>query len=51
MTILLDITIRWNSTFRMLEQVIFLRRAIHRYIDDMQDDDLKLKDAVLVESN
>src|SRR5271169_3555261 len=35
MTIPLDITIRWNSTFRMLEQCIFLRRAIHRYLDDL----------------
>ena len=35
MTIPLDITVRWNSTFRMLEQSIFLRRAIHRYIDDL----------------
>jgi len=35
MTIPLDITVRWNSTFRMLEQIIFLRRAIHRYVDDL----------------
>jgi hypothetical protein len=35
MTIPLDITVRWNSTYRMLEQIIFLRRTLHRYVDDM----------------
>jgi hypothetical protein len=34
MTIPLDITIRWNSAYRMLLQAIYLRRPIHRYVDD-----------------
>ena len=44
MTIPLDITVRWNSTFRMLEQAIYLRRAIHRYVDDMDVEDAKLSE-------
>jgi len=50
MTIPLDITVRWNSTFRMLEQAIYLRRAIHRYAEDMEDDDPKLMDAKLTDN-
>jgi len=34
MTIPLDITIRWNSAYRMLLQGLYLRRPIHRYVDD-----------------
>jgi len=34
MTIPLDITIRWNSAYRMLLQALYLRRPIHRYVDD-----------------
>lgn len=44
MTIPLDITVRWNSTFRMLEQAIYLRRVIHRYMDDMDIEDAKLSE-------
>ena len=48
MTIPLDIKVRWNSTFRMIHQAVFLRKPIHRYTDDlgakhlvMSDDDWK----------
>ena len=34
MTIPLDITVRWNSAYRMLLQALYLRRPIHRYVDD-----------------
>ena len=34
MTISLDITVCWNSVFRMLLQVIYLRHHIHHYIND-----------------
>ena len=34
MTIPLDITVRWNSAFRMLLHAVYLRRPIHRYVDD-----------------
>ena len=34
MTIPLDITIRWNSAYRMLLQALYLRRPMHRYVDD-----------------
>jgi hypothetical protein len=36
MTIPLDITVRWNSTFRMLHQVVYLRHPIHRHVDDLR---------------
>jgi hypothetical protein len=38
MTIPLDITVRWNSTFNMLMHAIYLRRPIRRYIDDLDED-------------
>ena len=38
MTIPLDVTIRWNSTYRMLERSVYLRRAIHHFIDDAETD-------------
>jgi hypothetical protein len=38
MTIPLDITVRWNSTFLMLLQAVYLRRAIHRYVDDLDEE-------------
>ena len=46
MTIPLDITVRWNSTFQMLLQAIYLRRAIHRYVDDLDEElsELQLSD-------
>ena len=42
MTIPLDITIRWNSTFRMLHQAVYLRRPIHRYVDDLDATQLQI---------
>ena len=44
MTIPLDITVRWNSTFRMLHQAVYLRRPIHRYVDDLRATHLRLSD-------
>ena len=44
MTIPLDITVRWNSTFRMLEQAIYLHHTILRYVDDMDIEDAKLSE-------
>ena len=35
--ILLDVATRWNSTHRMLERVLYLRKAIDRYVLDHQD--------------
>ena len=34
MTIPLDLTIHWNSAYQMLLQALYLRRPIHRYVDD-----------------
>ena len=45
MTIPLDITVRWNSTFRMLLQAIYLRRPIHRYVDDLGATAMRLTEA------
>jgi len=36
-TIPQDIAIRWNSTFRMLQDSIYLKRPIRRYINDLGD--------------
>jgi len=45
LTILLDCPTCWNSTHRMLERTIFLRKAIHRYVeDDEKLHDFKLSD-------
>jgi len=41
-TIPLDITVRWNSTFRMLHQAVYLRRPIHRYVDDLHATHLQI---------
>ena len=38
MTIPLDVAVRWNSTFNMLEQAVYLRRPIQRFIDDCDDE-------------
>ena len=38
MTIPLDVAVRWNSTFNMLEQAVYLRRPIRRFIDDCDDE-------------
>jgi hypothetical protein len=34
-TIPLDVTVRWNSTFRMLQHSVHLKRAIRRYVDNL----------------
>lgn len=34
MTIPLSMVVRWNTAFRMLLYAVYLRRPIHRYIDD-----------------
>lgn len=34
--ILLDVPTRWNSTHRMLERILYLRKAIDRYVLDHQ---------------
>jgi hAT family protein len=34
--ILIDVVTRWNSTHRMLERVLYLRKAIDRYVLDHQ---------------
>ena len=38
MTIPLDVVVWWNSTFNMLEQAVYLRRPIRRFIDDCDDE-------------
>ena len=38
MTIPLDVAVRWNSTFNMLEQAVYLRRPIRRFIDDCDNE-------------
>jgi len=45
-TIPQDITIRWNSTFRMLQHSIYLKHPIPRYVDDLGD---SFKQLVLTE--
>jgi hypothetical protein len=45
MTIPLDISVQWNSTFRMLLQAIYLRRPIHRYVDDFGATSTRLIDS------
>ena len=45
MTIPLDITVRWNSTFRMLHKAIYLRKPIERYVDELKAKSLRLTDA------
>jgi hypothetical protein len=37
-TIPIDIKVRWNSMFRMLEAAIYLRRPINRFLLDLDDD-------------
>jgi len=34
MTIPVDVAPRWDSAYGMLEIVIYLRKAIHRLVDD-----------------
>jgi hypothetical protein len=34
MTIPLDVAPRWNSKYTMLQQAVYLRKAIHRLVDD-----------------
>ena len=42
----LDVAVRWNSTFRMLQHAIYLKRPIRRYIHDVPGyDDLVLSEA------
>lgn len=36
-TIPLDMPVRWNSTYRMVEQTVYLKRPIRRYLDDHDD--------------
>jgi len=36
-TIPQDVTVRWNSTFRMLQHSIYLKRPIRKYVDDLGD--------------
>jgi hypothetical protein len=57
MTIPLDVTVRWNSTFRMLEQSVYLRNPIRRLVDDyptelgphrLTDDEWDLAEILLV---
>jgi len=36
-TIPLDIRVRWNSTYRMIQQIVYLKRPIRRYLDDHDD--------------
>jgi hAT family C-terminal dimerisation region len=38
-TIPLDVDIRWNSLFRMLETAIYLRKPIRRFLDDCSETD------------
>lgn len=35
--IYIDVSTRWNSTHRMLERCIFLRKAVHRYAENHPD--------------
>lgn len=36
-TIPLDMPVCWNSTYRMIEQMVYLKRPIRRYLDDHHD--------------
>ena len=36
-TIPFDMPIHWNSTYHMVEQVVYLKRPIRRYLDDHND--------------
>lgn len=45
MTIPLYITVRWNSTFRMLHKAISLRKPIERCVDELKAKSLRLTDA------
>lgn len=45
MTIPLDITVRWNSTFRMLLKAIYLREPIQRYVEELKVKTMRLTDA------
>ena len=44
MTIPLDITVRWNSTFRMLLKAIYLREPIQRYVEELKVKTMRLTD-------
>jgi hypothetical protein len=48
LTIPYDIEVRWNSTYRMLERAVYLRKAVDKFVTETFDDDEdvhKLSDA------
>ena len=46
MTIPLDVAVRWNATYRMLEQAVYLRRPIRRFVEE---DDSEMREFQLSE--
>ena len=37
MTIPLDVAVRWNATYRMLEQAVYLRRPIRHFVEEEKE--------------